>query len=253
MIAGHFLTEEQSHAHSLTTLNMLYEYDDFMGSVSTVADMGCGHGADLEWWATRTTRDELKKPLNIRCFGVDRRDNLSVAQRYKNIQYLRQDFENSILMPKKTTFDVVWCHDAFQFVMQPFPTLANWYNSISQDGMLVLILPQTTNIEFNTQAFDQRDGVYHNWTMVSLIHVLATSGFDCAAGFFLKQAGDPWLHAVVYRSPHAPMNPKTTTWHELSEKRLLPECMDNGIFKHGYARQRDLLLPWLDRSLRYIE
>jgi SAM-dependent methyltransferase len=253
MTPGIFVSEQYSHEHSLSTLNMLYEYDDFMISVSTMADMGCGSGNDLEWWATRTTRDTVQKHLNIRCFGVDRRNELSMAARYKNIQYLRQDFEEPILMPKKTTFDVVWCHDSFQYVTNPFQTLSNWWKTMTPDGMLVLILPQTTNIEFNTQAFDQRDGVYYNWTMVSLIHMLATSGFDCGAGFFLKQAGDPWLHAVVYRSQHEPMDPKKTSWQELSDKKLLPECVERSIFKHGHVRQRDLLLPWLDRSLRYVE
>ena len=55
-----------SHAHSLATLNQLYQYEDFINSVSTVIDLGCGSGEDLAWWATRTTRDENPTPLNIR-------------------------------------------------------------------------------------------------------------------------------------------------------------------------------------------
>ena len=55
----------QSHAHSQQTLNALYEYDDFMESIATMVDLGCGTGLDLEWWATRTTRDDNPQPLNI--------------------------------------------------------------------------------------------------------------------------------------------------------------------------------------------
>ena len=253
MTPDHFTSEEASHEHSLQTLNMLAEYDDFMESISTLADMGCGLGADLQWWATRTTRDETQTPLNIHCFGVDERSSLPVAHRYENIQYLRQNFEDPILMPKKTKFDVVWCHDAFQFVVDPFKTLAQWRTTMNPDGMLALIVPQTTNLEYNTQAFDQRDGVYHNWTMVSLIHTLAVSGFDCASGFFLKSAGNPWLHTVVYRSEHEPMDPRKTSWFDLAEKELLPKSMVNSFERYGYVRQRDLLLPWLDQSLRPVE
>jgi hypothetical protein len=66
-----FRNLDEAHAHSLQTLNQLYEYDDFMGSIRTVADIGCGQGKDLEWWATRTTRDDLPEPLNIVCQGID--------------------------------------------------------------------------------------------------------------------------------------------------------------------------------------
>ena len=54
-----------SHQHSLETLNQLYEYDDFMLSLRTMVDLGCGSGDDLAWWATRTTRDDNPQPLNI--------------------------------------------------------------------------------------------------------------------------------------------------------------------------------------------
>ena len=66
-----FSSPELGHQHSLETLNGLYEYDDFMQSITNVVDMGCGAGYDLEWWATRTTRDESARPLNIKCLGVE--------------------------------------------------------------------------------------------------------------------------------------------------------------------------------------
>jgi SAM-dependent methyltransferase len=236
-----------SHAHSLKTLDVLYEYDDFMQSVSTMADMGCGSGLDLEWWATRTTRDEAQRPLDIRCVGVDLVPKVEAATKYRNVRYRRQDFEKPIL--GDTKFDVIWCHDAFQYVIDPFATLQQWRDSMSPDGMLVLILPQTTNIESNTQEFDQLDGCYWNWTMVSLIHVLAVSGWDCVGGFFRKNPDDPWLHAVVYNGEDQPLDPRTTRWYDLLEKGRLPESAARSVEKHGYLRQRDLILPWLDRSV----
>lgn len=243
-----FSSVEQSHEHSLRTLQILYEYDDFMESIQTVADMGCGSGLDLEWWATRTTRDDARLPLNIKCTGFDLSQNLPIADRYRNITYCRQDFEDTINVHKKR-FDVVWCHDAFQYVINPFQTLANWRKVMAKESMLILVLPQNTNMEFNIQAFDQRDNVFYNWTMVSLIHVLAMSGFDCANGFFLKQPDDAWLHAIVYNSNTPAQDPRSTRWYNLVDLGLLPESACVGIQKYGYLRQRDLVLPWLDKSL----
>ena len=57
--------------HSLKVLNQLYEYDSFMDSLKNVADMGCGTGEDINWWATLTTRDDPPEPHNYNCFAVD--------------------------------------------------------------------------------------------------------------------------------------------------------------------------------------
>jgi SAM-dependent methyltransferase len=246
-----FSSPALSHAHSLQTLDSLYEYDDFMQSVGTLADMGCGPGLDLEWWATRTTRDDSRTPLNISCTGIDQAAEMPLAHRYKNIQYHCQDFEAPIGVHKRK-FDVVWCHDAFQYVINPFETLRNWRNVMNDDGMLVIIVPQTTNMEFNVQANDQPDYCYYHWTMVSLIHVLAVSGFDCSAGFFRKDPVDKWLHAAVYKSAHEPADPRKTSWYELAERNLLPESAAASVQRYGYLKQRDLVLPWLDKSLTWF-
>lgn len=244
-----FSSADLSHQHSLKTLEALYEYDDFMQSIGTLVDLGCGTGLDLEWWATRTTRDEVPVPLNIKCTGVDLDPELLMAYKYPNIQYYSGDFEQPITMQKRT-FDLAWCHDSFQYVINPFETLKNWWNIISENGMMIIVVPQSTNLDYNVQAFDQADFCYHNWTLVSLIHTLAVSGFDCASGFFLKEPDDPWIHAAVYRSAHEPMDPRTTKWYHLAEKGLIPESAVSSVENYGYVRQRDLVLPWLDKSMR---
>jgi hypothetical protein len=85
--------------------------------------------------------------------------------------------------------------------------------------------------------------------MVNLIHMLATAGWDCRSGFFRQSPGDMWLHAMVYKGDQTPLNPKTTNWHELSELKRLPESADASIYAHGYLRQQDLVVPWIDHSL----
>ena len=245
----YFETPQQSHAHSLWTLNHLYEYDDFMGSITTLADMGCGTGLDMEWWATRTTRDlENPLPLNIRCTGIDMLPDLPVARQHKNISYVNQDFEQPIQV-RKIKYDVIWCHDAFQYVIDPFQTLRQWREIMTPGGMLVIIVPQFTNMEFRTQAFDQPSLCYWNWTLVSLIHVLAVGGWDCRGGFFYKSPDQPWIHAVVYRGDREPMDPRCTSWYDLADAGLLPDSAAHGVNRRGYLAQRDLVLPWLDKSM----
>lgn len=244
-----FDSPQHSHAHSQTTLETLYQYDDFMASIRIMADMGCGDGLDLEWWATRTTRDEKPLPLNIRCVGIDRQDQLPMAHRYRNITFQQQDFETEPIHVHRDRFDLMWCHDSFQYVIDPFRTLTQWRAALDTNGMLILIVPQTTNLVNNRQEFQQRDFCYHHWSLVSLIHVLAVCGFDCQDGFFLKRPEDHWLHAVVYRSEHEPMDPRVTTWYELREKGLLPESAAHSVYHRGYLDQKDLVLRWLDRSM----
>jgi len=244
-----FADERASHEHSLEVLNQLQEYDEFMESIQTVVDLGCGQGFDLEWWATRMTREDVPKPLNIKCTGVDMLDELSMAQKYPNIVYQKTNFEETIHTPAKSKYDVLWCHDSFQHALNPIKTLSNWWHIASDGAMLIIMVPQTTNMKHNKLSFIQESGTYYHYTLVNLIHMLATSGWDCRSGFFLKRPLDPWLHAVVYKSTHAPMDPRTANWHTLSEMKLLPDSADTSVYKHGLLRQQDLILPWLDQSL----
>lgn len=246
-----FRNYEESHTHSLETLNWLYEHDDFMSSIGTLVDLGCGSGLDLEWWATRTTRDETQTPLNISCTGLDMLDSCAMAKKYSNITYQRNNFEQTIFTPKKKKYDVLWCHDAFQYAIDPLNTLKLWRDIAEPNAMLILILPQTTNIKNRKMSFSQANSCYYHHSLVSLIHMLAVNGWDCAAGFFKKSATDNWLHAVVYNSDHAPMDPRTTSWYQLADLGLLPESAVASVQRHGYLSQEDLVLPWLDKNLTW--
>ena len=246
-----FRNAEESHQHSLETLNQLYEYDDFMMSIGTLADIGCGDGKDLEWWATRTTRDERAEPLNIKCQGIDILERLPLNTRYKNVTYQKADFEG-LLHPLEDGFDILWCHNAFQYATNPLQTLINWRKIAAPGAMLVLILPQTTNIYQKDLDFSQEDGCYYHHTIVSLIHMLAVAGWDCKLGFFKKNLNDNWLYAVVYNSTQEPRDPKTTRWYDLVEAKLLPDTADRSIMARGFLHQKDLVLPWLDKSLNFI-
>ena len=241
----------ESHQHSLQTLNAMNQYNDFMESIATVADLGCGTGEDLEWWASRTTNDDNPEPLNIRCTGVDCVNQLRVKKKYSNIVYQNVNFEEEIFPPKEK-FDILWCHDAFQYCVNPLATLGKWWHIASKGGMLAIVVPQTTNYYQKKEFFTQSSGCYYHYTIPNLIHMLAVNGWDCREGFFLKQPNEQWLHAIVYQSSYQPMDPKTTTLFELAEKKLLPDSAVASINAHGYIRQQDLVLPWLDKSLHSL-
>ena len=237
-----------SHQHSLATLNQLYEYDDFMLSIRNMVDLGCGSGDDLAWWATRTTRDDNPQPLNIKCHGIDLSGNLSVTNEHENISYQQCNFEDTIVA-LDGGFDVLWCHDAFQYAINPIQTLSNWWHIASPGGMLSLTVPVTQQIHRRQLSYVLPSGHYYHHTMVSLMYMLATAGWDCGAGFFKQTVTEPWIHAVVYKSDQPPQNPRNIDWNTLVEHNLLPQSAVKSIYAHNALRQQDLVIPWIDGSL----
>jgi SAM-dependent methyltransferase len=242
-----FIHPGDSHQHSLETLNQLYEYDDFMLSITSLVDLGCGTGEDLQWWANATTRDDTPMPLNIKCTGVDL-DLKPLINQHPNIAYQQRDFEGLIEHPE-SGFDILWCHDAFQNAHAPIQTLSRWWDIASPGAMLYICVPITQRIHHRQLDYYLPSGSYYHYSLVNLIYMLATAGWDCGAGFFKQASMDPWIHAVVYKSEHAPLDPKKTSWHTLTELNLLPDSAAGSIQAHNYLRQQDLILPWLDHSL----
>lgn len=235
-----------SHSHTLQTLETFYEFDDFMASINTVLDLGCGQGLDMQWWATRTTRDLANpRPLNIKVTGVDQTE--FCATKHTNITYRCRDFETDMDLPHKR-YDVLWCHDAFQYVLDPYHTLLRWRERTAKGGMLCLIVPQTTNFQQNRQQFELLSGCAYHWTLVSLMRMLAITGWDCRGGFWRKTTDDAWIHAVVYKSNQDLLDPRAN-WHAIADTGLLPDSAVAGINRVGYLRQQDLILPWIDKSL----
>jgi SAM-dependent methyltransferase len=247
-----FARPEQAHEHSLETLNMLQEYDEFMESIGTLVDIGCGSGLDLEWWATRLSREDEPRPLNIQCTGVDLLDQTLNPGQYNNVNYQKVNFENEITVTNNRPFDVLWCHNSFQYAINPIATLSHWRDIASDGAMLALILPETQKLHHKKLMFTQSTGCFYHYSIVNLIHMLAITGWDCRAGFFKKMPQDPWIHAVVYKSEHKPMDPRTTSWYQLREMGLLPESAEACVQAYGELQQQELILPWLDHSLSWL-
>ena len=247
-----FGSPHEKHEHSFkNVLSYMYEYDDFMDSVGRVIDLGCDvEATDMLWWANATTRDETQTPLGIKCVGVNTFEKLNV--KHNNISYQNHDIES--LNRVKRTFDIVWCYDQLQYLLNPYQALSNWWHIAEKDAMLVIAVPQTVNTEYHIQEYNLSLGHKYHYTMPQLIYMLAVNGWDCRSGFFKKTPGDPWLYAIVYKSNVEPMDPKETNIYKLVEEtELLPQCVVNGIHKYGKLRQRDLVLPWLDKNITIMD
>lgn len=236
---------------SLKILTALREHDDFMESIRTMVDLGCGNGDDLAWWATQTTREDSPQPLNIRCVGVDVLDQLPMAKNHANVTYQPTDFE-TVVYPPQDKFDVLWCHDAFQYCIDPLGTLGKWKDIASDGAMLVIAVPQTVQVHHAQISYHLPPKVFYHHTMVSLMYMLAVNGWDCCNGFFQQQPQDPWIRAVVYKTNNQPRNPKTTSWYDLLDTGLLSESAERSIQAHGFLRQQDLVVPWLDHNLAWM-
>ena len=242
--------EKQEHSFK-NVLSYMYGYDDFMDSVGRVVDLGCDvEATNMLWWANATTRDETQTPLGIKCVGVNTFEKLNV--KHNSISYQNYDIES--LNSVKKPFNIVWCYDQLQYLLNPYQALSNWWYIADTDAMLVLAVPQTVNTEYHIQEYNLALSHKYHYTMPQLIYMLAVSGWDCRSGFFKKTPGDSWLYAIVYKSNVEPIDPKETNIYKLAEQtELLPQCAVDGIHKYGKLRQRDLILPWLDKNIMIME
>jgi len=240
-----FVEDQTSHKHSREVLDTIETFYEFMISVNTVCDMGGGAGLDAEWWVTRESDPEIEstgkpKPYNIKATVIDQIDKLSVS--HKNLTYLKADMENTGLPPD--SFDVITSHDSFQYCLNPINTLKHWWELTNTNGMLLLQIPQTTNIKYNRHDISSPNNEYHHYTLVNLIHMLAVNGWDCKSGLFFKGLRDPWVKAMVYKGEVEPQDPHTTSWRDLAELNLLPDSAVHSIDRWGHVKQQDLVLPW---------
>lgn len=247
-----FKNAYESHQHSLKTLEVLYGYDSFLDSLEVVADFGCGHGLDTNWWATLETRDDPPEPRNYTVCAVD--INLSKFSKetaeLKNVHRFEYDFDDGTeILPRPV--DLIWCHDSFQYVINPLTTLKCWNQQMNVNGMLLLVLPQATHYAYNRLQTNSHHWQYFNHNLVNLIYMLAVNGFDCNDAYFYKEQNDPWIHAAVYKSNIAPMNPKTTTWHHLAELNLVNDSIQDCLNRYGYVRQEEIVTAWLDKDFYF--
>ena len=238
--------------HSLSILETIRQYDTFLESLRHVADMGCGTGEDIHWWATLEDYDDPPKPYNFNFFAVDNNANrLAQVPDLKNIHKVHDIYDRQHLFP--VSIDLIWAHDSLQYSINPLETLRMWNSYMTVNGMLLLTVPQHTGIEYDRQYSRGYNGCYFHYNPINLIYMLAVNGFDCRDAYLLKKFQDPWIHMAVYKTDVSPMDPLTTTWFDLADKNLLHPSIVSSINSHGHLKQEEIVMPWLDKENYFID
>lgn len=240
-----FTNEHKSHEHSRGVLDLLYEHDTFMESLSAMADMGSGSGLDTQWWANLTTRDEDPEPLNIHCYAVDINPRAHTVDEHPMITTITGDFEKRVLNKQ---VDVIWCHDAFQYATNPINTLKLWNQQLNENGLLYVGVPMHNYRQHGQTFHTSAHYELFSHAPLSMIYMLAVNGFDCCDGYLRKAPNDPWFHAAVFKTDIEPMDPRTTSWHDLAELGLLHHSIVDSLHQHDIPYVEDLLFTWLDKE-----
>lgn len=237
--------------NSLTILNQLYEYDSFLDSITSIADMGCGEGNDIVWWATLMTRDDNPEPHNYKCYAVDNNaSKLSQIPNHSNIIKINRDFSKHCLPIK---VDLMWSYNSLQYSINPLETLRSWNEQLNVNGMLLIAVPQHSGVEYNRYYSRTYNNCFFNYTPTNLIYMLAVNGFDCNDAYLLKKFNDPMIYIAVYKSDIQPMDPSQTNWTDLIDLGLLNSTVVNSIKINGYLKQEEIVYPWLDRENYFVD
>mgnify|MGYP003344119246 CR=1 FL=1 len=204
-----------SHEHSMEILGLLYGYDSFLDSLKVICDMGAGTGLDAEWWATLETRDDPPEPRNYRVYAVDK-SFAAVDPEVKatpGIRWIESNFEEPSIVPE--LIDLLWCHNSFQYAINPIGTLANWNRMMNTNGMLVLNIPMHTAYSYDRLQTRSFSNCYYTYNICNLMYMLAVNGFDCRDCYIYMAPNYGWVHFCVYKN-YTPLDPATTTWFDFS-------------------------------------
>ena len=242
-----FETHEDSHEHSALTLDLLNGYDDFMSSIDTVVDMGCGKGLDTFWWATRRDPQPPHVPRNYNCIAIDKDFKKVKPELHdlKNVRLQQEDFENPSL--DDTSVDIIWCHNSFQYAKSPLQTLKRWHTALNTNGMIYMCLPYNVNRHYNKFSGKTESGVFYHYMPSNIINLLCVSGFDCSDARFYKIPGDNFFHICAYKDEDKDIN-EDSSWYEIAESGRLPKSAVKFINKTGYLDDYHLEGLWFNGS-----
>jgi hypothetical protein len=237
------MSPEESHAHSLQTLEYLALLDEYLNGIKNIAVMGAGKGLDAVWWATLC--DSSGKPHNFNVTAVELAPSLEIKTAGK-MQWRFEDM-STIELPLQ---DLIWCHNALHHSMNPVSTLFHWNKLLRQDGLLIVEIPYSlsvhSHIKHNIVNVAMVSGMYHVYTMSNLIVQLASAGFDCRNAHFQFDKESGWLRAAVYKCDDKPR--LYSSLYELKETNRLPHCLDSALNGIDKFNENDLVLEWIDRS-----
>ena len=218
-------------------------FGEFMESIDTVIDVGCGNGHDALWWANATDGNE-EDPLNlgINVIGLDIKDRIDPTLKIPS--NLTFKFENWNIVKFKKQFDVVWTHNTIQETQDPLKFLHKMNEFCADGGMLALSFPTTSNMFYGDPDYRIYQQAPHSITMIHLIYMLVLSGFNCNEGFFTKQPGTNIISAIVYKDTDEVYAHGERPLADFID--LLPDSCKEQLKKYNYLTNKNLLLRWLD-------
>ena len=237
---------DQSHEHSLKTLRMLDEFDDFKSSIKHLADFGCGSGKDLEFFANmrELTAEEgvLGKFHNFNCVGFDINAESNIPSR-DNIQYKNVDL-NEPGPYWSVKFDVIWCHNVMQSIYSPIEFIGRVNENLNEGGMFYLHVPSTVSVLHHkfqnyTPAYN-----YNTFTVTQIIYLLSLNGFDVKDFYLNKHKYDDHIEVITYKD-RDPL-PYNTSWYELDEMGILNDAMSELVNGNNLLSDQGLIVRWID-------
>ena len=240
------MSPEDSHKHSLITLNYLRLLDDWLGNITNICDMGAGIGLDACWFAT--LNDIHERPYKFNVTAVE--NSPGIVQTRGRMNWVFEDV-HTVKLPKQ---DMIWCHDTLQYLRSPIDALIHWHSLLNVDGIIIIEIPITNFIYEHKEHTNVNtvihSGVYHNYTLSNLIIQLASAGFDCRGGHFQLDKQNGWIRAAAYKVNAEPKLYRS--WYELAETNRLPYSIDAILKGKNYFNESDLVIEWIDRTQSFL-
>ncbi len=242
-----FASPEESHEHSLETLKSFEQHLEFVESIGSVCDIGCGpQQMDINYWATLTNLDpDNPKPLNIKCTALD----LKQPPDFKldNVRRIGHDFNIDLSVLNDESQDIVWCHDALQYAHSPLDLLFEINRILDPSGMLYLYVPSTINVMYGRFESYCYSNQYFTFTLPQLMYFLGIAGFDIKEAYFRKPNLVDGIDCVVYKNSK-PLD-KSTSWGDLAHKGLLSDSACDVVNTKNYLSDQGLLTMWVDGEI----
>ena len=238
----------QSHLHSLLALEILNGFDDFKESIGAVADLGCGKGNDLEYWANMTILNEDGEPgvpLNLECVGFDK--NIPSTPQRDNITYIKHDLNSKKAIPYDKKFDVVWCHDVMQYIYSPVEFLGRVNRAMNLGGMLYLSVPSTVSTIHNIFQNYTPPMHYNTFTVSQVLYLLVLNGFDIKDFYLDKHKHEDEIQVIVYKESE-PLD-YDTSWYKLVDLDLLDDNMKEIVLRNGILTDQGVITKWIDGTV----
>lgn len=234
-----------SHEHSLLTLNLLDQFDDFKVSIKHMADFGCGKGLDLEFWANMHEWDEdgnRGRELNFNCVGFDLHAENNVPSR-KNIKYKSHDFNKNDTI-WSVPFDVVWCHNVMQTIYSPIEFLGKVNKAMATGSMLYLCVPSTVSMYQNRFQNYTPSQHLNTFTVSQILYLLALNGFDVKDFYLRKEHFTDIIEVLTYKE-REPLDYRTS-WYELADIDILNDNIKELVLRNNILSDQGLITTWLD-------